>query len=204
MSGPALLLVRGEPERVTEWAGQGLVAVRVVPLSDGWVGVLPAGDRAAAAPPYDDAVGVLLARPVSRRLLPAIGSAQVGSRRVWSVVPQMLRPRRRWLVWEPGAGLVRPGSLRAATVADLAAAAGRREERETLSRVLRDGRGDAARVVADVHAVLGLPGSELAAGELPGAGASGSTLVEPRSEDVGRFDRAVHEDRRWRAEVGGQ
>jgi hypothetical protein len=201
VSGPALLLVRGEHERVVDWARKGVVAVHVVPLAEGWTGVLPAGERSAAAPPYDDAVSLLLGRPVSRRLLPAIGTARVGARQVWSLVPRVLRPRRRWLVWEPGAGLVRPGSLPAATVADLAAVAGRRAEREVLARVLRDGRGDADRLVTDVLGALGLPGAALATGQpVP----QGATSVEPDRQDVTRFDRAVHEDRRWRAEVGGE
>ena len=53
MSGPALLLVRGEHERVVDWARKGVVAVHVVPLAEGWTGVLPAGERSAAAPPND-------------------------------------------------------------------------------------------------------------------------------------------------------
>jgi hypothetical protein len=52
-----LLLLHGDADRVVSWARRGLVAVSVLSLSDGWVGVVPVDATAAAHPPYDDALG---------------------------------------------------------------------------------------------------------------------------------------------------
>jgi len=202
VSGGGLLLLRGDAERALSWASKGLVTVDVVPQQQGWVAVVPAGPASAVAPPYDDPVAALLARPVPRRLLPAIGVATVGPRLVLGLVPAVLRPRRRWLVWEPGAGLVRPGSLPAATIADLAAIARHPQAREALTRMLRDGRGDADGLARDIFATLELPGAGLLT-DPPAADAPGVRRVEPSSKDVGRFERLVTEDRRWREEVSG-
>jgi len=202
-SAGGLLLVRAEARRARDWALDGLGPVVVVPHDSGWTALVPQGERSMAAPPFDDAIGALLGRPVRRRLLPIIGVALVGARLAICVVPKVLRPRRGWLVWEPGAGLVRPEGLTPATVAQLAAAADRREQRDLVSRVLADGRGTAGRVLADVFDALGLPGTDWATGERPATGEPGAALVAPAREDVGRFDRTVHEVRRWREEVEG-
>ena len=198
-----LLLVRGEPARAREWASNGLSPVVVAPLDGGWTAVLPHGGRSWAAAPFDDAVGVLLGRRVKRRLLPAIGVALVGRRMVLCVIPAVLRPRRSWLVWEPGRGLVVPGTLTPGTVGQLAAVADHRERRDLAARMLADGRGSAERVLRDLWDTLGLPGSDLATGVSAAVDAPGAVLVEPSREDVARFDRTVHEVRRWREEVEG-
>ena len=202
-SGGGLLLVRAGVSTVREWARDGLGPVIVVPDPSGWTILVPDGDRTFAAPPFDDGVGALLGRPVRRRLLPTIGVALVGTRLAISVVPAVLRPGRSWLVWEPGAGLVRPAGLTPASVAQLAAAADRREHRDLVAAMLADGRGSAARVLRDVFEALSLPGADFATGEREPVDEPGAVRIEPSREDVARFDRTVHEVRRWREEVEG-
>jgi hypothetical protein len=205
VSADALLLVRRDLARTAAWARGGLVEVFVAPLEDGWVAVLPCGSASAARAPYDDAVSALLARPVPRRLHPSLGVAFVGPRLVLAVTPAVLRPRRRWLVWEPGAGLVRPGNLQPGTVGDLAAAsgdrAGLRERARAAADVLRDGRGEARAVAAGTFSVLGLPGAAFWGRDADPTALSGVLRVEPDSKDVRRFERAIAQDRRWREEV---
>ena len=198
-----LLLVRAGAVKTREWALDGLGPVVVIPDPSGWTVLVPHGGRTFAAPPFDDAVGALLGRPVRRRLLPTIGVALVGTRLAISIVPAVLRPVRAWLVWEPGAGLVRPPGLTPATVAQLAAAADRREQRDLAAAMLADGRGSAGRVLRDLFEALALPGADLAIGARGPLSEPGAVLVEPSREDVGRFDRTVHEVRRWREEVDG-
>ncbi len=64
-------------------------------------------------------------------------------------------------------------------------------------------RGSAERVLRDLWDTLGLPGADLATGVLAAVHAPGAVLVEPSREDVARFNRTVHEVRRWREEVEG-
>ena len=100
-------------------------------------------------------------------------------------------------------GLVRPGTLTPGTVGQLAAVADHREQRDVAARMLADGRGSAERVLRDLWDTLGLPGADLATGVLGAVRAPGAVLVEPSREDVARFNRTVHEVRRWREEVEG-
>ena len=198
-----LLLVSGEAARARDWVLDGLSPAVVAPQDGGWTAIVPHGARSWAAAPFDDAVVALLGRRVKRRLLPAIGVALVGRRLVLCVIPAVLRPRRSWLVWEPGVGLVRPGTLTPGTVGQLAAVADHREQRDVAARMLADGRGSAERVLRDLWDTLGLPGADLATGVLAAVHAPGAVLVEPSREDVARFNRTVHEVRRWREEVEG-
>ncbi len=124
------LLVRGAAARARAWVLDGLSPAVVAPQDGGWTAIVPHGARSWAAAPFDDAVVALLGRRVKRRLLPAIGVALVGRRLVLCVIPAVLRPRRSWLVWEPGVGLVRPGTLTPGTVGQLAAVADHREQRD--------------------------------------------------------------------------
>ncbi len=202
-TAPGMMLVRGEAAHTREWALSGLSPVVVVPLDGGWTAVVPHGTRSWAAAPFDDAMGVLLGRRVKRRLLPAIGVALVGKRLVVSVIPAVVRPRRSWLIWQPGAGLVRPATLTPGTVGRLADIAGHPDQREVAARMLADGRGTADRVVQDLFEVMRLPGAALAVGDRAASAEPGAMLVEPSREDVARFDRTVHEVRRWREEVEG-
>jgi hypothetical protein len=198
-----VLLLHGDADQAVAWARRGLVAVSVVPLERGWVGVVASASRAAADAPYDDGVAALLARPVPRRLCPALGLAHVGERLMVAVTSAGLQTRRMWLAWEPGAGLVRPGALPITTVATLARAVGAPQSVEVASRLLRDGRGDSDTVAAELLAALGLPGGALASGRLIGSDLEGAEHVEPEAQGVRRFNRRVRDEERWREEIGG-
>ena len=201
MTDRGLLLLHGDADRVVSWARRGLVAVSVVSLSDGWVGVVPVDATAAAHPPYDDALGMLLARPVPRRLCPALGLAHIGGRLVVAVTSAAIQTRRMWLAWEPGVGLIRPGSLPITTVATLARSVGAAKSVDRASRLLRDGRGDSDQVAGELLTVLGLPGVALASAPPDAATLAPGRRVEPDGSGVRRFDRRMSEDSRWREEV---
>lgn len=188
-----VLLLRGHPDTAAGWVRTGLAAADVASMPGGWVAVAPAEDTGRAAPPYDDAADVLFGRSLPRGLRPALGLRVVGERLVVSVDLGGLWSRRGWLAWEPGAGLVRPGGLPVAAVDDLADLAQLRD-RKTLDAVvdvLHDGSGDAVRIGRRLLAALGVEAAEGFGdpgwvGDLPGA-----ERVEPREQDVARFDRAV-------------
>ncbi|MEI2827508.1 MAG: hypothetical protein V9F04_14770 [Dermatophilaceae bacterium] len=204
MTDRGLLLLHGDADRVVSWARRGLVAVSVLPLSEGWVAVVPDGPLAAAQPPYEDALGVLLARPVPRRLCPALGLAHVGGRLVVAVTSAAIKTRRMWLAWEPGVGLIRPGALPITTVATLARSVGAPAAVDRASRLLRDARGDSGQVAGELLTVLGLPGVALAAAppdDIDRMLAAGRRVV-PDASGVRRFDRRMSDDSRWREEVG--
>jgi hypothetical protein len=196
-----MLLLRGEPDAVATWAMRGLVPVHVVPL-EGWTSVLPAGPS-RALPPYDDAIRALAGRPVASRLRSAIGFFAVEGNAVVTVHPAGWRAIQRWFVWSPGHGAVRPRHLAAGRPADLVAAAGIRDgkARRGVLDVLVDGGGDASRVLADLMALLSLPGSGLLDGGQDPAAAHGSTLIEPGERHVARFDRIMSEQASYRADL---
>jgi hypothetical protein len=186
-----LLLVGGGPASVAAWVRRGLVACQVVPLGR-WTAVVPAERVSRARPPYDDAVTVLAARRVPHRLRPCIGAFTSGGRAVLTVQPRGWRGGQRWLVWEPGRGVVTAPGLAPARPVDLvrAAAGGR-----GLGGVLADPRGDAELLLRRVWGALGLPGVELLAD-----GGSGR-VVTPSATAVSRFEARVAEDARHRAEL---
>lgn len=182
-----LLLLKGGADTVASWAEGGLTTVRVVPLRDGWTAVVPVTVTSAAPPPYDDPVGVLLARPVPHRLRPCLGVAVVGDQALIAATPARWRAVQRWVAWRPGTGLVRPGGLPTARLSDLVhlsatdpahsarsahsahpahpahPARGRhgREVVAALADIVHSPRGDALCVLRDVLDVLGLPGGDL-------------------------------------------
>ncbi len=198
--GRGLLLLRGTPEAAARWVSRGLVAAHVVPLS-GWTGVVPV--ESLARPPYDDPLAVLAVRPVSSRLRPSLGVFAVAGRAVVAVQPAGWRPVPRWLVWQPGRGVVRAPGLRDARRHDLLAAAGAvprgRQAAEALGAVLGDPRRDALGLVAEVMDVLGLPGAGLFTGT--DAPEAHGRLVEPVAKEVARFDARMLEEARHRAEL---
>jgi hypothetical protein len=196
--GRGLLLLRGEPGQVARWAARGLVASQVVPLP-GWTAVVPAEPASRARPPYDDALTVLASRPVAHRLRSALGLFAVDGRAVVTVQSEAWRAVQRWLVWQPGRGLVRTPDLTPARPGDLVAAAhaGPRGAGPQVGELLRDPRGDALGLVDDLMAVLGLPGRELLHGGEPPAG----QLVEPGGRGVAMFDALMSEEARHRAEL---
>jgi hypothetical protein len=94
--------------------------------------------------------------------------------------------------------VVRTPALRLARPVDLVGAAHattRGVERE-VAGLLRESRGDAPTLLADLMGVLGLPGAGLLAGDGPPQG----DLVEPRVRGVARFNAFVLEEARHRAE----
>jgi hypothetical protein len=113
-----LLLVSGGTGPVSTWLRRGLVACQVIPLGP-WTAVVPTESSSRAEAPYDNAVMVLAARPVPRRLRSALGFFTVDGRAVVTVQRPGWRSEVRWLVWEPGAGLVRAPGLELARPADL-------------------------------------------------------------------------------------
>ena len=196
-----MLLLRGKPDVVATWAMRGLVPVHVVPL-EGWTAVLPAGPS-HARPPYDDTLKTFAGRPVASRLRSAIGLFAVDGNAVVTVHPYGWRAVQRWFVWSPGQGVVRPRHLAAGRPADLVAAAGTRSgaARRGVLDLLVDGGGDAHGVLADLMALLSLPGSDLLDGGQDPAAAQGSSLVEPGEQHVARFERIINDQARHRAEM---
>ena len=181
-----LLLVSGETGPVSTWVRRGLVACQVIPLGS-WTAVVPTESSSRAEPPYDDAVTVLAARPVPRRLRSALGFFTIDGRAVVTVQGPGWRTGVRWLVWEPGAGLVRAPGLELARPADLLAAAGRQGDPRAVADV----------VLTDLLSVLGLPGSDLVG---PKVGLRGQ-VVAPTAHSVARFDARMAEQARHRSEL---
>lgn len=190
-----LLLVSGASGPVSTWLRRGLVACQVVPLGD-WTAVLPTERLSRAEPPYDDAVAVLAARPVPRRLRGALGFFTVDGRAVVTAQAPGWRGVVRWLVWEPGVGVVRAPHLELARPSDLVAAAGTGDAR-AVTQVVAERNGRADRVIADLLSVLGLPGSELVG---PDIGLRGQ-VVAPTAQAVARFDARMAEQARHRSEL---
>ncbi|WP_457255586.1 hypothetical protein [Pedococcus sp. P5_B7] len=191
-----LLLVSGETGPVSTWVRRGLVACQVIPLGP-WTAVLPIESSSRAEPPYDDAVTVLAARPVPRRLRSALGFFTIDGRAVVTVQGPGWRAAVRWLVWEPGAGLVRAPGLELARPSDLLAAAGRSGDPRAVAEVVggRDGRADV--IITDLLSALGLPGSDFVG---PKVGLRGQ-VVAPTAQSVARFDARMAEQARHRSEL---
>lgn len=187
------------------WAESGVAALSVVPLERGWVAVVPTTGASAVAAPYDEALPLLLNRPLPHRLRPAIGLGVMGRRAVVSVTPSGWRAVRRWLVWQPGSAVVHPGGLAVARLADLVRAAGVTDPSAVagLADVLHDPGGDAYSLVTDVLVALDLPGTELVEAHFFAAGRPGVVSVEPAAVAVRRFGKAVRDDVTWRDELDG-
>jgi hypothetical protein len=198
-----ILLVHGGVDAAVSWAESGLSPLAVVPEDGRWTAVLPVGAVTAARRPYDDVVTMLLNRPVPHRLRPAVGIGVVGRRAVLCVTPGGWRAVRRWLVWQPGHGVVHPAGLPVARLADVVGAAGVADPGAVgeLADVLHDPAGDARAVTADL---LGLPGGTYIAGTAVAADAFGASVVAPKAATVRRYDKAVHDDVSWRDEMEDQ
>lgn len=190
---PGVLLSQGAPDKVTSWLGRGTVPGYVLPLGD-WTAVVPAGPS-QAAPPYDDALAVLAARPVPRQLCTAVGFFAVdgGRKAVVVVRPRSPRGSHRWLAWMPERGAVQVPQHEPANVRDLLDAAGLApSERRSVLTVLARREGACRDLLVDLIDALGLPGAALLRGSGVGA-QQDATLVRPDTHRVDRFDRDVHE-----------
>ena len=201
-----LLLVRGALDPTLRWAGGGLATVGVAPVEDGWTAVVPTMGHSAVHEPYDDAVTLLLNRPLPARLRPAIGFAVVGGQALIAVNPPRWRAVRRWLAWQPGTGLVRPGGLAVARLADLVRVAGVTDPAAVaaVADVVHDPRGNARTVLRDLVTALGLPGGDLFDGTTQPTDLPQGREVEPSAATVSGFERMVHEDTSWRDEMEGK
>jgi hypothetical protein len=201
-----ILLVHGGLDAAVSWAESGVAPVAVVPEDGRWTAVLPVGEVTPVRRPYDDAVTMLLNRPVPHRLRPAVGVGIVGRRAVLCVTPAGWRAVRRWLVWQPGHGVVHPGGLPVARLADVVGAAGLDDPGAVgeLADVLHDPAGDARAVAGDLLEVLRLPGTTFLAGTAVAAEAFGASVIAPRPAVVRRYDKAVHDDVSWRDEMEDQ
>lgn len=194
-----MLLLRGDREPVAAWLRRGQVAARILTLP-GWTVVVPAEDLARTAPPYDDALSLLAARPVTSRLRTALGFFAVDGRLVVTVQAEGWRTVHRWLVWEVGTGVVRTPDLTVARPDDLVAAAGvgRRVTGAAVVAAFRDGAPDAAGMLEKLITVLDLP----AGGLLDDHEALRlAEVVEPDQKAVRRFDRTVADEAVERAEL---
>ncbi|WP_153395275.1 hypothetical protein [Ornithinicoccus halotolerans] len=182
--------VRGGLGEAVGWARRGVVPVSAVP-AEGWTVLAPDGP-AQASEPYDDPVLLLLNRRVPRRLGPAVVMGEVDGRAVACVRGGAAGRRPRWLVWEPAAGLVRPPGLDLAVPSVLVRAAGSGSPAE-VREILAERHVPAAKLLAALAAVLGLPHARLLvapeeAGELPGR-----VLAAPSQRQVDWFQDAVRD-----------
>lgn len=202
---PGLLLLHAGPEATAKWAPGGLAEV-VVAEASGWSLVVPTSPSSAATAPYDDAMTMLLNRPLPHRLRPAIGFAVRGRRAVIAVTPGGWRAVRRWLVWEPGTALTHPPGLPVGRLSDLVGAAHVDDPSAlgALADVLHDPAGTARDLLGDILVALDLPGGSVLDGSTPALELPGAHVVEPSARDVRRFDRMAHEDSSWRDEMEGQ
>jgi hypothetical protein len=191
-----LLLVSGETGPVSTWVRRGLVACQVIPLG-AWTAVLPTESSSRAEAPYDDAVTVLAARPVPRRLRPALGFLTVDGRAVVTVQGRGWRAATRWLVWEPGVGLVRAPALELARPSDLVTAARASTDPRVVAELVAGRDGHADGVIVELLSVLGLPGADLVG---PKVGLRGQ-VVAPTAQSVARFDARMAEQARHRSEL---
>ncbi|MEP6651559.1 MAG: hypothetical protein ABJA74_16840 [Lapillicoccus sp.] len=201
-----ILLVQGGVAAAVSWAESGVSPLAVVPEDGRWTAVLPVGEMTKARRPYEDAMTMLLNRPVPHRLRPAVGVGVVGRRTVLCVTPGRWRAVRRWLVWQPGHGVVHPGGLPVARLADVVAAAGVDDPGAIgeLADVLHDPAGNARAVAGDLLTVLGLPGGTYLDGSAETADAFGASVVAPKPAVVRRYDKAVRDDVSWRDEMEDQ
>jgi hypothetical protein len=204
-AGHGLLLVHGSPSVVARWLRKGLVSATLARYGQ-WTGVTLAEDRARSAAPYDIGLEVMVSRPAPRRARPVLAFVDVHGRAVISVQGGGLRRTQRWLVWEPGAGVVATPSLPPLTVPRLLAAARAAGpvRAEEVAAVLESTRGTPVDLLVTVLGLLGLPGREL----LVEGDTDDATDVQPSFRSVAAFDRLVADEadhrEEWSAAWGGR
>ncbi|HET7474777.1 MAG TPA: hypothetical protein VFJ97_01985 [Dermatophilaceae bacterium] len=203
-SGHGVLLLRGSVAAAASWAGRGVVPVHVGRLGD-WTVVMPAGGS-QAAPPYDDPLRLLAARPVPGRLRAALGLYAVDGKAVVVAVPSGWRAIQRYAVWVPGSGVATSAELRLARPRDLLRCAGVKDRTRAgaLRDILRDGLSDATTVLQRLAAALDLPAGPLLDHTTSPAALGEHRIVEPSVKSVRRFDDTIAQDARQRAELEGR
>lgn len=194
-----LLLVHAEVPAVTAWAARGLVPVRLEPVG-AWTAVTPADGLARSAPPYEDAVAALAARPLGPRMRPSIGFFVTGDVAVLTARDRGWRALQRWLLWSSRTGVSGSADLPVLTADDLADVVGLRGPLDGLSTALGARPTAALDWLVGVHVALGLPGSSL----LRVGASSRSTLVEPSRRSVAQFDHLAADERAHADELAGE
>lgn len=192
----AVVVVRGEADRVARWVEQGTVPAYVVELDGPWCAVVAAGPGHAAAP-YDDAAVMLVARSVPQSMRPAAGFFVHGDDAVTLVQPRRWRSLPRWFVVRRGVGVIRAASPQA-SLADLLGV-GVDPHSETLERVLAQRGAEPVHVLRGIMVALGIPAGHLL--ELHPRAAIEADLVEPDPKAVRRFDKHTGDEREERAEI---
>lgn len=198
-----MLLVHAAQSTTEVWAAHGVVPVDIAALGGGWTLVVPSGPLTSVEPPYHEAVGVLLGRPLPHRMRPGIGVVVRGGDAVVALTPRHWKHRQRWLAWGPGEGLLPPGGLPLAPLRDLVGVSGAGPGAlDELRAVVGEVGVDARTFLVAVLGALGLPGGEVLAGRASVADLPRSRHVEPEGRAVAGFEGAVHEERLWREELG--
>lgn len=190
-TGHGLLLVHGSPAAVSRWLRKGLVSATLARFGE-WTGVTLAEERARSAAPYDIGLEVLVSRPAPRRVRPVIALLDIDGRAVVSVQAGQVRRSQRWLVWEPGRGVVDTPSLPRLEVGALlsAARASGPVRAEEVRAVLSSTRGSPVDLLVTLLGLLGLPGREL----LLAGDCDDATDVQPSFRSVATFDRLVADE----------
>lgn len=175
-----------------------MISTTVAPLG-AWTGITLSREQAHTASPYDVGLELLAARPVPRRARPAVGFFELHGRAALTVQSGGLRRGHRWLVWEPGRGVVKTPDLdrlALATLLDASGAAGRVRS-EAIAEVLTSDRGSPLDLLVTVMGLLGLPGTDL----LLRRDCAGATDVEPSQRAVLAFDRLMADEAAHRMEM---
>lgn len=187
--GQGLVLVRGRARASARWLRRGLVAVAAVDLP-GWTGICLTEATARTGAPYDVGLEVLAARPVPARRRPAIGLFVLDNCAVVTVQPRGWRADQRWLVWRPGAGVVRTEGLAPLPASLIAATAGTGVASERVVELFRSIEGSPVEVLCTLLALLALPGEELLRhGPTPTA-----REIVPSVGTLRRFEQIVSDD----------
>lgn len=186
-AGVGVQFLRGPATAVAQWLGTGVVPATVGRVG-GWTVVLPRG-ASHAAPPYDDALSILAARPMPPKLGPALGFWAIDNRAVISVSGARRRDLR-WVFWEPESGVVHPPGLETAPVAAVLRAAGGGSGPD-FTELLRERHIPVPRLLAALVSVLELPKPRLLVDPEERQSLENAREVEPSPEQVARFDDAV-------------
>lgn len=184
-----VLLLRAPVPDVATWVRSGVVPVTLAPMGE-WT-VVVAEAASLVGPPYDDARVLLAARRAPRRLRPTLGFFVIEGRAVITVQAGA-RSRVRWVVWEPGRGVVQPPGLTQAGPSVLVSAAGGGQRRDVVE-ILQERHLPAERILAAIATVLGLPAAEVMIGRTGPAELEGAIRREPDEEQLRYFETAVHD-----------